>query len=252
MHDDPDRFILIADIHGNADALAAVLADIDAREAPGARIVNLGDHLSGPLDPAGTAELLEGREMVFLRGNHDRVVGTAAPREMGATDRFTVDRLSPARIAWLREMPEVLRIGDGFFCHAIPRHDETYWAERVTPDGRVVLRGAEEIAAEAAGIDAGLLACGHSHQPRVSRLGDGRLWVNPGSVGCPAYRDETPVPHAMETGSADARYAVAWREGGLWRADLRAVPYDAARMVAAARAAGREDWARAVATGYAG
>ena len=58
---DPDRFVLIADIHGNADALAAVLADIDAREGAGAGIVNLGDHLSGPLDPAGTAALLRGR-----------------------------------------------------------------------------------------------------------------------------------------------------------------------------------------------
>ncbi|MBL8561144.1 MAG: metallophosphoesterase family protein, partial [Gemmobacter sp.] len=41
------RFAAIADIHGNADALAAVLADIDAQGIT--EIVNLGDLLSGPL-----------------------------------------------------------------------------------------------------------------------------------------------------------------------------------------------------------
>ena len=41
------RFAAIADIHGNADALDAVLADL-AREGI-SDVVNLGDHLSGPL-----------------------------------------------------------------------------------------------------------------------------------------------------------------------------------------------------------
>ena len=41
------HFAALADIHGNADALRAVLADIDARAIP--RAVNLGDVFSGPL-----------------------------------------------------------------------------------------------------------------------------------------------------------------------------------------------------------
>lgn len=40
-------FAVISDIHGNSDALAAVLADIDALQIE--TIINLGDHLSGPL-----------------------------------------------------------------------------------------------------------------------------------------------------------------------------------------------------------
>ena len=47
---------VIADIHGNRWALEAVLQDIDRRGIQ--QIVNLGDHLTGPLDPAGTAEFL--------------------------------------------------------------------------------------------------------------------------------------------------------------------------------------------------
>lgn len=55
----PDRFAAIADIHGNADALAAVLRDIDAQGV--AAIVNLGDHLSGPLAAAETLALIRAR-----------------------------------------------------------------------------------------------------------------------------------------------------------------------------------------------
>ena len=51
--------VVIADIHGNRWALEAVLQDIDRRGIQ--QIVNLGDHLTGPLDPAGTADLLIAR-----------------------------------------------------------------------------------------------------------------------------------------------------------------------------------------------
>ena len=47
------RFAVISDIHGNLAALDATLAAID--RAGITQIANLGDSLSGPLDPAGTA-----------------------------------------------------------------------------------------------------------------------------------------------------------------------------------------------------
>ena len=43
--------------------------------------------------------------------------------------------------------------------------------------------------------------------PRVVQVGD-VLVVNPGSIGMPAYTDDNPVPHAIETGTPHARYAV--------------------------------------------
>jgi predicted phosphodiesterase len=64
--------VVIADIHGNRWALEAVLQDINRRGV--GQIVNLGDHLTGPLDPAGTADLLIGRDMVNVRGNDDRAL----------------------------------------------------------------------------------------------------------------------------------------------------------------------------------
>lgn len=85
--------------------------------------------------------------------------------------------------------------------------------------------------------------------PRIARLDDGGLLVNPGSVGCPGYDDTVPVPHVMESGTPDAMYAVVERRASMWRASLHAVPYEASAMVELARAGGRPEWAGALATG---
>lgn len=50
------RVAVLSDVHGNALALDAVLADI-ATQGVDATLC-LGDHVSGPMDPAGVAERL--------------------------------------------------------------------------------------------------------------------------------------------------------------------------------------------------
>ena len=61
------RFAAIADVHGNLPALEAVLADLERRNID--VVVNLGDHLAGPLDPAATAERLIALPFLHIRGN---------------------------------------------------------------------------------------------------------------------------------------------------------------------------------------
>ncbi|MGO8484728.1 metallophosphoesterase, partial [Rhizobium leguminosarum] len=78
--------------------------------------------------------------------------------------------------------------------------DNLYWLESVSPEGVVFLKTIEAIAALAEGIDLPMILCGHSHIPRAVRLSDGRLIVNTGSVGCPAYDDELPYYHKVEAG----------------------------------------------------
>lgn len=244
----PDRFAVIADIHGNADALAAVMADI-AGQAVGAVLV-LGDHFSGPLDAAGTWEILRGAGVLALRGNHDRYLLEMAAEEMWPSDRIAREALPDAAMDWLRGLPEVLDLGDAWACHAVPGDDNRYWTHAATRAGGVTLRPRTEIEAEAAGIGASLILCAHTHLPCVMGLSGGRLLVNPGSVGCPGYDDVAPVPHVVETGSPLACYAICARSAGGWQVEHRHVPYDTARMVAAAREHGREGWARAVGTGW--
>jgi putative phosphoesterase len=241
---------VISDIHGNADALAAVLADMDAQGID--RIVNLGDHLSGPLAPVETLDLLRARPgMICIRGNHDRWLLERAPDEMGPSDRVTFDQLGPADLDWLRALPATVRLGDVLLCHATPADDLTYWLHQVTPEGAVLRRPQAGVAALLGNEAAPLILCGHTHLPRAVRLG-GVLIVNPGSVGLPGYEAGMPVPHVIETGLPDASYATVEHGPAGWRVSFRQVPYDPARMAAMARRHGQEDWARALETGWLG
>jgi predicted phosphodiesterase len=135
--------------------------------------------------------------------------------------------------------------GDILLCHGTPTSDLIPLLEQ---EDR--LASPSQIASRLGETEAALILCGHSHVPRSVRSG-GRLIVNPGSVGLPAYAEDRPFPYAIQTGSPDARYAIVERRSGVWSANLISVPYAADRAVAAARARGRTDWATALATGYA-
>ena len=96
------------------------------------------------------------------------------------------------------------------------------------------------------------MLCGHTHEPRVVRMSGGRMVVNPGSVGCPAYLDTRMEPNFIhQTCAPDARYAIVEEREGTWCADLIAVPYDASEMAELCpRRKGAESWARAVTRGW--
>ena len=255
------KLAAISDIHGNLPALEAVLADI-VREGVDAT-VNLGDIVSGPLWPAETADRLMALNLPTLAGNHERQVLTQHPDEMGASDRHTLAQLQPRHRAWLASLPATLRWRDDvLLCHGTPSSDLHYGLETVTsdyrPGGAPGVRAAsasevlERLGDAMRGVAHGLILCGHTHVPRCERVADGRLIVNPGSVGLQAYSDEHPHVHIIETGSPHARYALLTLDAGGWRADLRSVAYDFEAAAAQAEQNGRPDWAEALRTGRMG
>lgn len=237
---------VIADVHGNAWALEAVLADVARRGVK--EIVNLGDNANGPLDPARSVALLRGCGAVHVRGNGDRMTGEGGAALRGSA-KFARERLDADALRWLRDLPALVR-GEGWIAfHGTPRSDEDYFVENVAA-GKVVLASREEIAARLGDTEASLVLCGHTHIPRLVRLEDGRVVVNPGSVGLPAYEDDTPTPHFVETGSPDARYAIVRRAAAEWSVEFVCVPYDFRAAGAVARAADWAAWAHNVETGY--
>lgn len=243
------KFAVLADIHGNSFALEAVLRDMDSLNITAA--VNLGDFFSGPIDAAKTAAFLMERDFVSIRGNHDRYLIEQDRSEMGPSDRVAFDQLNQAQLDWIASLPETrIVFEDVFMCHGTPTSDATYWLERVEENGIVRAATLHEVASEAAGVDASLLLCAHTHIPRCIQLPDGRTILNPGSVGCPAYDDDAPVYHHMQTGTPNASYAVVERLHGAWTATFRSIPYafDKARDLALQN--GRDDWARSLATGW--
>ena len=250
------RLAAISDIHGNLPALEAVLDDIASAQVDA--IVNLGDILSGPLWVAETAQRLMALQLPTIAGNHERQVLRLPRERMGPSDAFAADRIDAAQRDWIAALPATLRLTDQVFCcHGTPADDLEPFLETVT-GGQPGIRVATEPEAAARagatnmGIRHALILCGHTHLPRMLQLDDGRLIVNPGSVGLPAFDDDHPVPYVAETGSPHARYAVlSLRQAG-WQVELRSLPYDHVAAARRAEAHGRGDWADALATGRVG
>ncbi|PVX75607.1 metallophosphoesterase family protein [Paraburkholderia unamae] len=242
------KIAALSDIHGNLAALEAVLADIQQQGAD--VIVNLGDILSGPLYPSQTADLLMRLGLPTIRGNHERQLLGADPARMGPSDRFARGVLSAAQLAWVRDLPATLRLDDDvLLVHGTPQDDLSYFLETVMASGcRTATH--DEVRRRAADAEATLILCGHTHLQRTMKLADGRLIVNPGSVGLPAYEDSQPFAHRMEAGSPHARYASVTRSPRGWEVEFRAVEYDWHAAADLAASNGRPDWERALRTGY--
>src|ERR1051325_1925477 len=117
------RIAVLSDIHGNLLALEAVLADLSLQSPD--LVVNLGDHVSGPLEAASTADLLMSqRHWIQIRGNHDRQVTEHAPDAMGLSDRAAASQITDEHRAWLRALPPTTLVADDvLLCHGTPDSD---------------------------------------------------------------------------------------------------------------------------------
>jgi putative phosphoesterase len=203
-------FATLYDIHGNLEALEAVLREVPEE----ATIVVGGDICMGGPRPAGTLERLRalGERVRWLRGNADRELG---PGEEGLAPPDVVEQtraaLTPEQIAFLYHLPPTVKIGEILFCHATPRNDLDIFTER-TPE--------ERIAHLFAGVDASVVVCGHTHM-QFERTIAGKRVVNSGSVGLPyedapgAYWTLDLLPRRTEYEGAEA--PAAGREGMIER-----------------------------------
>ncbi|WP_374347659.1 metallophosphoesterase [Chitinimonas sp.] len=237
------RIAVLSDIHGNLAALEAVIADIRRHGVDA--VINLGDSLSGPLLPLQTAQCLMAQDWTHLAGNHERQILELNERS-AASDQFAHAQLGEHELSWIASLRPALQWREQVFaCHGTPHSDVLSLLENADRPARP-----EEIEARLGGVQAELLLCGHTHVPRSVRSRSGMLIVNPGSVGHPAYLDDYPYPHAIESGSPDARYALIDYRAGHWHSQLLNVPYDPAPMAQLALKQQRPDWAQALLTGY--
>jgi predicted phosphodiesterase len=171
------RVAVLSDVHGNAPALAAVLADV-VQEKPDLVIFG-GDLTWGPL-PGETLELVRGLEIRarFVRGNADRALLEGA-RE-SERERWMQEQHSPEARAFVErfahhEVAEVVDLGAVRFCHGSPRSDE----ECVTPE-----TPAGRVREFLEGVDERVIVTAHVHI-QFDRMVDGVRSVNAGSVGLP-------------------------------------------------------------------
>jgi predicted phosphodiesterase len=170
------------DIHGNVDALDAVLAEAE----PDAVLVG-GDAVPGPF-AAAVLDRLESLTVPvrWIRGNGEREVAEAvgaaepAPDDLAAvTAAITARELGDERSRALGELPLMLELDGVRFCHATPRRDDQM-VTRISPP--------ERWAAVLEGVTPGLVVAGHTHQQDDRSVGEVRF-INAGSVGLPYEGD---------------------------------------------------------------
>lgn len=180
------RVAALADVHGNAPALDAVLRDVRAEQVD--LVVFCGDLTWGPL-PNETLAVVRAMElpMRFVRGNGDRMVGT--DRSARGTwiaaqhddeSRMFVNGFEQAVVV------DVDGLGPTRFVHGSPRSDEECVTERTPP---------QRITELMAGVPERTVVTAHVHVSYDRLVGDVRL-TSPGSVGRP-YEGERGARWAL-------------------------------------------------------
>ncbi|MCB6182006.1 metallophosphatase family protein [Leeia sp. TBRC 13508] len=242
---------LLSDIHGNLPALEAVVADIQTREVDW--IVNLGDSLSGPLYPFETAEFLMRQNWLHLKGNHERQLLTQPIEKQGLSDAYAFHILKDVHFKWLAGLPESIDLaGKLYCCHGSVRSDTEYFLHSVTDRGEVVSATAMEVLDRLAGVNFPAVACGHTHLPAWHLALNGAMVVNPGSVGLPAYDDEHPVYHRVESNDVRASYMLIRLNEFPVGVEIVRIAYDHQSVAKRALKNSRADWASALQFGVLG
>lgn len=239
------KIAIISDVHGNSHALKSVLEDIARRKVE--MIINLGDSVYGPLDPLGTIEILMKNEMIHIKGNCDRMLWEPIQGQ-SATLTFVQNQLTENHIDWLQQHPSQYIVDDILFCHGTPTSDEVYLLEEMDENG-AVLKSEKNIMDQLQNIEQKIIVCGHTHIPRVVYLANGKIIINPGSVGLPAYKDELPIVHKMESGTPHAKYVVIEKVSGEWIIEQISVSYNWEEAAGLAVQQERYDWAQVLKTG---
>ena len=195
------RALIIADAHSNLEAFQAVVADAQARGGFD-EIWSLGDLVGYGPDPAACIDLLRAHEHRAVAGNHDlAVIGKISLDRFNpyaaAANRWNAAQLTQAHADYIADLPLTLEIDEFTLVHGSPR--DPVWEYVVSAQAAV---------ASFTHFDTYWCALGHSHMPfvcvptqdgaaflqfptdRPIALDEGRLIINPGSVGQP--RDGDP------------------------------------------------------------
>lgn len=206
------KIAVFADIHGNIDALDAVLNDARAHGAE--KYLFLGDYVFDMPFAQEVVSRLKGLNNAwFIKGNKEGYLDSIAsgPTEAWSCEQLgviyrTYLELAPDYVAWLRGLPEevIIELPSGrriYAAHDIPalhvggpcRFNSSYHFAKALADGEFDHAAfCRELKEFYEGIPDGLcadkkvdaIAYGHSHIQSHAFSG-GRLIINPGSCGAP-------------------------------------------------------------------
>lgn len=228
------RIAALSDIHGNATALEAVLADV-AQAKPDAVLIAGDLVLNGP-EPGLVVDVLRSLAddgALIVSGNTDIAVADfdfaaafpwmtdGVPDAIVDAAEWAHDELGGQRIDWLRRLPAERRWRTAddtlvLVCHASPGSQTAGFDQALDPSVTIEL---------IARTDARVVVCGHTHLPEVRDLG-WKVIVNTGSAGYVFDGDPT------------ASWALIDVVDGEVSAEIRRTPFDTLSVANAISARG--------------
>ena len=177
---------VMTDIHNNLPALNAVLQAFEERGCE--EILCCGDLIGiGPYPEETLQRLMSLSSLTAVRGNHDRYLvegldGEPMDREEMLHHHWEHSRLSARSIDFLKSLPcraDITRLGHSIsIMHYCMNAAQRYVNYTPNPTG-------DDLARMFAGESSEIILYGHDHQ-RCIVCHDGRRYINPGSLGCPA------------------------------------------------------------------
>ena len=229
---------VLGDIHGNIEALGAVLAALDARNV--GRLLCVGDITGYNADPDACVTRLRARKAQVIAGNHDLIgTGSLGFERCSNKARYSLQRtrrhLASDTAAWLRSLPANLLVeGRMALVHGGVRDVQLYMT---TPAH--IRRNAELLREDFP--TARVCFFGHSHEQRLYEVSGDEVQALP--VG--ACRLASDRVYFINAGSVDAQRKREHRlaefavfDSDAWTVEFHRVRYDAAATEAKAAVGG--------------
>ncbi|EDS77612.1 phosphodiesterase, family subfamily [Clostridium botulinum C str. Eklund] len=176
------KIAIFSDVHGNLEALKAVLSDIKSKNVD--RIVCLGDLVGyGPF-PNEVIDIVRNENILNIVGNYDTAVVQNNieyiqdnPLNRDFALPWSVKEVTDANKKYLNRLPEdIIIVENGKvikFVHGSTRAINEYLLEDSKEEKEVMNEFKEDI-----------LICGHTHLPYIKEY-ENKILINDGSVGKP-------------------------------------------------------------------
>lgn len=228
------RHALVSDVHGNLEALEAVLADLATRGVDD--VACLGDFVGYGASPDACIDRLRPHVAVSLLGNHDEAVlhpESLAHFNPTAAEaaRWTRSELSGEHLAWLATLPLSAVWHGARLVHASP----------IAPEAWTYLQDATDATQQFAGFSEALCFVGHTHAPVVFVAAPGeptRALREPFVILRPGARHLVVVPSVGQPRDHDPRAGYLIWDDAAGTLECVRVAYDVDGAAARIRGAG--------------
>jgi putative phosphoesterase len=200
------KIAIISDIHGNSDALSAVVSEAQDRGVT--EYISCGDYIGYYYDTDTVIDILQNLKAHCCRGNHEDIFeiwqnGSVETRELlkkkyGSSYQIADKVLSQDKMLFLKNLPHPLSVMLGGINFLISHGSPWDINERIYPDASHDTL--EKFDEWLDGHD--VILTGHTHYRQVWRRA-GKVIVNPGSVGQPRA-----INRASSTGRPVAHWAL--------------------------------------------